>query len=111
MHTRHGGEDVCRPCPQTPIPTRDDHVCIDFLSGGQDVHTNVLGASNPSSICFVFEALLLTIYKQVTLEVLQEDVNSDEHLDEAALFFPKMSAVAILFRERLDESVFHLFCV
>ena len=44
---------------------------------------------NPSSICFVFEALLLRVYIQVTLEVLQEDVNSDEHLDEAVLLFPK----------------------
>ena len=50
---------------------------------------------NPSSICFEFEAVLLGVHSQVTLEVLQKDVKSDEHLDEAVLLFPQMSAVAI----------------
>ena len=69
---------------------------------------------NPSSIRFVFEALLLGVHMQVTLEVLQKDVKSDEHLDEVVwvfrkcqrlqwhldevvlFFFPQMSAVAML---------------
>ena len=58
---------------------------------------------NPSSICFEFEAVLLGVHSQVTLEVLQKD-KSDEHLDEAA-FSANVSGCNLVWRTTLSSSV------
>ena len=42
---------------------------------------------NPFSIRFILEVLLLGVHMQVTLEVSYKDLKSNEHLDEAVLFF------------------------